>query len=211
MFEVNLHSSVLRLAQRLFLLVGVAALAYAGGTVASAAIHQRYQSWRFERMSAITRNLQREAAAPKVINAPYIVEGTVDVHEGDLIGKLEVPRIGISVMVLQGIENDTLTAGAGHVPGTPLPGTDGNVAIAAHRDTFFRKLERIRTGDSIQFATVRRTFEYVVDSTEIVDPEDTQVMESRARPELTLITCYPFYFIGSAPKRFVVHAVIRRQ
>jgi LPXTG-site transpeptidase (sortase) family protein len=62
------------------------------------------------------------------------------------------------------------------------------------------------TGDSIHFATVRRTYEYVVDSTEIVDPEDTQVMESRARPELTLITCYPFYFVGAAPKRFIVHA-----
>jgi sortase A len=104
-------------------------------------------------------------------------------------------------MVLQGIENDTLIAGAGHVPGTPLPGADGNVAIAAHWDTFFRKLERIMTGDSIQFVTVRRTYEYVVDSTEIVDPEDTQVMESRARSELTLITCYPFYFVGAAPKR----------
>jgi sortase A len=211
MCEVNLHSSVLRFAHRLFLWLGVAALVYAGGMAAYAGLYQRYQSWRFERVSAMTRNVQREAAAPKVIKAPDIVEGTVDLYEGDLIGKLEVPRIGISVMVLQGIENDTLIAGAGHVPGTPLPGTDGNVAIAAHRDTFFRKLERIRKGDSIQFATVRRTYEYVVDSTEIVDPEDTQVVESRARPELTLITCYPFYVIGSAPKRFVVHAVIRRQ
>jgi sortase A len=212
MCEVNLHSSVLRFAQRLFLWLGVAALAYVGGTAAYAGIYQRYQSWRFDRarVSAIARNLEQEAAAPKVIRAP-IVEEAAGLREGDVVGKLEVPRIGISVMVLQGIENDTLIAGAGHVPGTPLPGADGNVAIAAHRDTFFRKLERIMTGDSIQFVTVRRTYEYVVDSTEIVDPEDTQVMESRARPELTLITCYPFYFVGAAPKRFVVHALIRGQ
>jgi len=197
----------LRFAQRLFLWVGVAALAYAGGTAAYAGIYQRYQSWKFERarMSAIERNLKQEVAVPQIIKAA-IVEEAVDLREGDVVGRLEVSRIGISVIVLQGIDEDTLISGAGHVPGTPLPGAEGNVAIAAHRDTFFRKLQGIRPGDSIQVATVRRTYEYVVDSTEIVDPEDTQVMESRARPELTLITCYPFYFVGAAPKRFIVHA-----
>ena len=178
-------------------------------TAAYADIYQRYQSWKFERVTAITRTFDRGAAAPKAINAP--IWEAVGLREGDLVGKLHVPRIGISVMVLQGIENDTLIAGAGHVPGTPLPGADGNVAIAAHRDTFFRKLKGIVRGDIVQFATVRQTYEYVVDSIEVVDPEDTRVMESRARPELTLITCYPFYFIGSAPKRFVVHAMIREQ
>ena len=202
-----MHSLVLRFAQRLFLWVGVAALAYAGGTAAYAGIYQRYQSWKFERarMSAIERNLKQEVAVPQIIKAA-IVEEAVDLREGDVVGRLEVSRIGISVIVLQGIDEDTLISGAGHVPGTPLPGDEGNVAIAAHRDTFFRKLQGIRPGDSIQVATVRRTYEYVVDSTEIVDPEDTQVMESRARPELTLITCYPFYFVGAAPKRFIVHA-----
>jgi sortase A len=201
-----LHSSVLHFAQRLFLWLGVAALVYAGGSAGYGGIYQWYESWKFERgrESAIVRNLE-QSAAPKVIKVP-IVEQVAGLREGDVVGKLEVPRIGISVVVFQGIENHTLTVGAGHVPGTPLPGADGNVAIAAHRDTFFRKLERITVGDSIQFATVSRTYQYVVDSTEIVDPQDTQVMESRARPELTLITCYPFYFVGAAPKRFVVHA-----
>ena len=187
---------MLRFVPRLVLWLGVAALAYAGGTGAYAGIYQRYQSWKFN----------REIAVLEVQRAPS-VEKAVDLREGDLVGKLEVPHIGISVMVLQGIEQDTLTVGAGHVPGTPLPGADGNVAIAAHRDTFFRKLERILPGDSIRVVMVRRTYEYVVDSTEIVDPEDTRVMESRALPELTLITCYPFYFVGAAPKRFVVHAL----
>jgi sortase A len=179
----------------LFLWLGVAALAYAGGTAAYAGIYQRYQSWKFE----------QEVGAPEIIKAA-IVDQAVDLREGDLIGKLEVPRIGISVMILQGMAEHTLIVGAGHVPGTPLPGVEGNVAIAAHRDTFFRKLEGILPGDSIQVATVRGTYEYVVDSSEIVDPEDTRVMESRDYPELTLITCYPFYFIGAAPKRFIVHA-----
>ena len=182
---------MLRYAQRLFLWLGVAALVYAGGTAAYASIYQRYQAWTFE----------QEVAAPRAI-----IEEAVELREGDLIGKLEVPRVGISVMVFQGMAEDTLRVGAGHVPGTPLPGAEGNVAIAAHRDTFFRKLEGILPGDIIQVATVRRAYEYVVDSTEIVDPEDTQVMESRAREELTLITCYPFYFVGAAPKRFIVHA-----
>jgi sortase A len=187
--------------------LGVAALVYAGGMTAYAVVYQRYQSWKFERVlvSATARNYEQEAAAPKVIKAA-IVEEAAGLREGEVVGKLEIARIGISVMVLQGIENDTLIVGAGHVPGTPLPGADANVVIAAHRDTFFRKLEGIIAGDSIQFETLRGTYEYVVDSTEIVDPEDTQVMESRARSELTLITCYPFYFVGAAPKRFVVHA-----
>jgi sortase A len=216
---VNLHSSLLRFAHRLFLWLGVAILVYAGGTAAYAVFYQRYESWKFERalvtgtarnlergrVSAIARNLEHEVAAPEVVKAA-IAEEAAGLREGDVVGKLEVSRIGISVMVLQGIANDTLIVGAGHVPGTPLPGADGNVAIAAHRDTFFRKLEGIMAGDSIQFTTVRGTYEYVVDSTETVDPEDTQVMESRARPELTLITCYPFYFVGAAPKRFIVHA-----
>ena len=135
-----------------------------------------------------------------------VVAESVDLSEGDVIGKLEIPQIGISVMVLQGVKEETLRLGAGHVPGTPLPGADGNSAIAAHRDTFFRKLKRIRAGDRIQFLTVRGTAQYVVDSTEIVEPADTQVMESRGRPELTLISCYPFYFVGAAPRRFIVHA-----
>jgi sortase A len=202
-----LHSPVLRFVQRLFLWLGVASLVYAGGTAAYAAVYQSYQSWKFEqaRVRAIAPNLEREAATPKVSKAP-IVEEAAGLREGDVVGKLDVLRIGISVMVLQGIETYTLIVGAGHVPGTPVPGDDGNVVISAHRDTFFRKLEGIMVGDSIQFATVRGTYQYVVDSTEIVDPEDTQVMESRGRSELTLITCYPFYFVGAAPKRFVVHA-----
>ena len=190
-----MHSLVLRFAQRLFLWLGVAALSYAGGTAAYAGIYQRYQLWKF----------QQEAAELKVIKSA-IVEKTVDLREGDPVGKLEVPRIGISVIVLQGMERGTLIAGAGHVPRTPLPGAEGNVVIAAHRDTFFRKLEGILPGDRVQVATLRRTYEYVVSSSEVVDPEDIQVMESRARRELTLITCYPFYFVGPAPKRFIVHA-----
>ena len=194
-------------AHRLFLWLGLALLICAGGTSAYSGIYQRYQSWKFERalVSAKARNVRQHAAAPELSEAPLPDEPAA-FREGDVVGKLDIPRIGISVITLQGIETDTLILGAGHVPGTPLPGSNGNAAIAAHRDTFFRNLKAILVDDRIQFATVQGTYEYVVDSTEIVAPEDTQVMESRGRSELTLITCYPFYFVGSAPKRFVVHA-----
>jgi sortase A len=122
------------------------------------------------------------------------------------MGRLEIPSIGISVMVLHGTEDATLAIGAGHVPGTPSPGGDGNLVIAAHRDTFFRRLDGIRPGDRLRILTLGHTYDYVVLSTETVDPEDTRVMESHGRLELTLITCYPFHFVGAAPKRFIVHA-----
>ena len=187
---------VLRLGQRFFLAVGFVTLAYAGVTLAYVELYQRYESWKFER-KIDTIDLAKRAA---------IVAEAIDLSEGDLIGKLDVPQIGISVMVLQGIEEGTLHLGAGHVPGTPLPGREGNSVIAAHRDTFFRKLQGVRAGDRVQFSTVRGTFEYVVESTEIVEPDDTRVIESRGLKELTLISCYPFYFVGPAPQRFIVHA-----
>src|SRR5688572_10295235 len=102
-----MHSSILRFAQRLFLGIGVVTLVYAGGTAAYAGMYQRYQSWKF----------QQESSAPPVVEAPT-VEQAVELHEGVVVGKLEVPRVGISVMILHGMEAETLTVGAGHVPGT---------------------------------------------------------------------------------------------
>jgi sortase A len=168
-------------------------MAYAGGTAAYAEIVHRYESSAFD----------RERSATAVLNT---MERNVDLRDGDTMGRLEVPRIGISVMILHGTEDATLTLGAGHVPGTPSPGGNGNLVIAAHRDTFFRRLDRIRPGDRLRILTLGHTYDYVVKSTETVDPEDTRVMESHGRQELTLITCYPFYFVGAAPKRFIVHA-----
>ena len=191
LFEVVLRLRVLRFTQRLFLGVGVVILAYVGGMVAYAGVYQRYQSRMFEHKREL-RELTTSHA--------------VDVREGDLVGKLDIPRIGISVVVLEGVEAGTLEAAAGHVPGTADLGGEGNAAIAAHRDTFFRNLRGIRSGDRIQVSTLQGTYIYIVDSTRIVAPEETAVLESKGYPELTLITCYPFYFVGFAPKRFIVHA-----
>jgi sortase A len=126
--------------------------------------------------------------------------------EGELVGRIEIPRLGISTIVLEGVDTRTLRRGVGHIPETAPPGTDGNVGLAAHRDSFFRGLKDIRKNDIIRLRTLDGSYRYRVESTEIVDPEDTQVLADTGIPELTLVTCYPFYYVGSAPNRFIVHA-----
>jgi len=125
---------------------------------------------------------------------------------GALVGRLEIPRLGVSAIVLEGVDDKTLRRGVGHIPETPLPGMGGNVGLAAHRDSFFRPLKDIRKNDIIQLRTLEGNFRYRVESTQIVKPEDTEVLDDGPAPMLTLVTCYPFYYVGSAPKRFIVHA-----
>jgi sortase A len=124
-----------------------------------------------------------------------------------IIGRIEVPRLKVSAVVREGVDSKTLRRSAGHVPGTPLPGDEGNVALAAHRDTFFRGLRNVREQDRIRMVTPEGTFEYVVRSTQIVKPTDVEVLDSKnGKRELTLITCYPFNYVGHAPSRFIVRA-----
>jgi sortase A len=127
--------------------------------------------------------------------------------EGDLLGKLEIPRLRLSVMVMEGIAESTLRLGGGHVSGTAYPGSAGNSVVAAHRDTFFSKLRDVRKDDLIHFTTRSSTLSYRVTSTSVVNPSDTAVMRPTSKETITLVTCFPFYFIGPAPKRFVVSAV----
>jgi LPXTG-site transpeptidase (sortase) family protein len=188
--------SVSKSAQSLFLWFGIAALVYAGGKLGYAGIYQRYLAWSFDNDHA---KLESDTDSD--------IDGSFKPGEGDIVGRLEVPSVGISVMVLEGTDENTLASGAGHLPSSPLPGRSGNVAIAAHRDTFFRNLKTIKKGDAVRVVTLRHNFDYVVDSVKTVDPEDVRVLESRKPSELTLITCYPFYFVGNAPKRFIVHAI----
>jgi len=124
-----------------------------------------------------------------------------------IVGRIEIPRLGLSDMIVEGVAEPELRLGVGHIPGTALPGKRGNVAIAGHRDTFFRPLRNILANDSIQLVTLNGTYGYRVVSTQIVDPADVQVLNPTRRDTLTLVTCYPFYFVGSAPKRFIVRAV----
>ncbi|MGH9443759.1 MAG: class D sortase [Thermoanaerobaculia bacterium] len=125
---------------------------------------------------------------------------------GGLIGRLKVPRIGLSVIVLEGDNSRDLRLGIGHIPGTPFPWESGNAALAGHRDTFLRPLRGVHDGDRVEVATPRETYHYVVDSIRIVSPDDVGVLASTEASSLTLVTCYPFYYVGNAPKRFVVRA-----
>ncbi len=122
---------------------------------------------------------------------------------------LTSPAIKLEVPVLPGTDDLTLDRGVGHIDGTAIPGAAGNVGIAGHRDGFFRGLKDIHGGDTIDLTTEQGTESYVVDEILIVSPEDVFVLQSRSRDSLTLVTCYPFYFVGSAPKRYIVHASIR--
>lgn len=150
-----------------------------------------YQYYEGRRINRTATSAAVESRAPKL-------------HE--VIGRLDIPRLHVSTIVLEGDDDGALRLGAGHVPWTALPGRPGNMGIAAHRDTFFRPLRHIAQNDRITLATSHGDFHYVVDSTEIVRPKDVAVLNAASRPELTLITCYPFYYVGAAPLRFVVHA-----
>ncbi|HZL56078.1 MAG TPA: class D sortase [Bryobacteraceae bacterium] len=125
---------------------------------------------------------------------------------GDRIGEIEVPRLKLKVAVYEGDDAAILNEGAGHVPGTALPGGEGNICIAAHRDKFFRALRFIKPRDEIVLETKDGPLRYLVSSTAVVNPSDVQALMPAPRRDLTLVTCYPFFYVGSAPHRFIVHA-----
>ena len=125
---------------------------------------------------------------------------------GGIVGRIEIVRLGISVMVVEGTGAAALSHAAGHISGSALPGRPGNIGISAHRDTFFRPLRNIRQGDVITLTTPLGEYRYRVVSTRIVGPSDIEVLEPGESEVLTLVTCYPFYFVGPAPRRFIVRA-----
>jgi sortase A len=128
------------------------------------------------------------------------------VRAGGLVGMLDVPRLKLSTPVIEGDDDRTLKRAVGHLPDTPMPWEAGNAAMAGHRDGLFRPLKDVKVGDEIQFRTTREAFRYRVTGTDIVMPDDLSVLAPRSGATLTLITWYPFSYVGSAPKRFIVHA-----
>jgi sortase A len=157
----------------------------------------------FETVEA--RKFQAESAAAfERAAATHVAPARV--ANGEVVGMLDVPRLSLSTPVIEGDDERTLQRAAGHLPDTPLPWEDGNSAIAAHRDGLFRPLKDVKVGDEIRFRTTRDELVYRVAKTSIVRPDDVSVLLPRESSALTLITCYPFYYVGSAPKRFVVFA-----
>lgn len=121
-------------------------------------------------------------------------------------GRIEIPRVGIRAIVDEGADDRTLARAVGLIPGSAKPGENGNVVLAGHRDTFFRPLRKIELSDRIRLVVPPHTYEYEVQSVRVVSPEETSVLASKGVDELTLVTCYPFRFLGPAPERFIVSA-----
>lgn len=154
--------------------------------------------------SVEARRFQAEQAAEFARAAQAYAPVTV--RAGGLVGMLDVPRLQLTAPVIEGDDEVTLKRAAGHLPDTPLPWESGNSAIAGHRDGLFRPLKDIKVGDEIRFRSSRDQFRYRVTDTSIVRPDDISVLQPRGPASLTLITCYPFYFVGNAPKRFIIFA-----
>lgn len=127
-------------------------------------------------------------------------------QRGDAVAKLVIPRLAAQLFVVEGDGARELRRGPGHLTGTAMPGSHGNCVIAGHRDTHFRILKDIRKGDDILLETRNGEYLYRVKSTRVVSPQDTTALQPTSDPHLNLITCYPFFYVGSAPKRFVVEA-----
>jgi sortase A len=169
-----------------FLALGVLALSYAGFVFADSHVYQALETKKF-----------RQAG---LLSEPHILA------EGEAIGEIHVPRLAFNAIVVQGDSRANLRRAVGHISKSALPGEWGNVVLAGHRDTFFRPLRDIRLGDRIDFNTSDHSFEYLVESIEVVAPDDIQVLQPSTGRDLTFVTCFPFYFVGPAPKRFIVHA-----
>jgi LPXTG-site transpeptidase (sortase) family protein len=129
------------------------------------------------------------------------------VRTGDLVGRITIAKTGMEAVVFEGTDDRTLARGVGHLTGSAFPGEKGNVVLAAHRDTFFRSLEHVKAGDRIELATPSGSLHYRIDQIRIVNPDDLYVVRPTRTPTLTLITCYPFHYIGNAPKRYIVRGV----
>lgn len=216
-----------RWVEAVLLSVGFLCLLWVGGTLGYASLTQRYENYQLDqaiRGRPVTwigflrsiRWTRSETASP--VPEEQVRRDRPPIELGGLIGRVEVPRLQLSATVREGVEEKTLRRAVGHVPNTALPGEPGNFGIAAHRDTYFRGLRDVRKGDLIRVVTPERTFEYEVDSMKIVLPENVEVLDPTSEPVVTLVTCYPFNYVGSAPKRFIVRArqispepVLRRQ
>lgn len=214
----------MKVVERILLIVAVVALGWYVTARASSMIYQASQNRQLEQMRLEPEDVvlpPRVSPAPAERPAPAARPAPVSPRVPDarppaaerrlrdergLIGRIEIPRLGVSAIVREGVDDRTLRRAVGHVPETARPGDPGNVAFAAHRDTFFRPLKQIRVGDRIRVSTPDGDFSYVVSEARVVAPDEVSVLAPTPESTLTLITCYPFNMAGPAPDRFIVRA-----
>jgi sortase A len=191
--------TTLKWTQRTLFAAGILSLAYCGFVLADAGMFQRRERQNLERLLTA----ERPPASPRPAAESSLPPA---IGPDGLIGQINIERLGVSVVVVEGTGEPSLRRGAGHIAGTALPGQIGNIGIAAHRDRFFRPLRNIRQDDIITLTTLRGEFRYRVVSTKIANAYDVAVLDPDGSEVLTLVTCYPFYFVGAAPDRFIVRA-----
>jgi sortase A len=184
--------------------VGIALLAYSAWVVLDARQFQQRENQVLDRLLREKPSSSLTLHTPATI--PPVPADQSPERIGSLIGRIEIPRLGLSEVIVEGADAKTLRRAVGHMPQTPMPGQTGNTAITGHRDTFFRPLRKIHQDDLITLTTLQGQFLYRVVSTRIVQPDDVAVLDPGGGESLTLITCYPFYFVGAAPQRFIVRA-----
>lgn len=233
---VDRPQNALSIIRTVLLVIGLLGIGYYCYSVADQDVYQAYQNWVFDQQIAGRRNVVfsdyvREQTPFGFIVGTKPAPNVLPQHQpetaaprpvmGSVVGRVEIPRLGIAAMVREGVDAKTLSIAVGHVPSTALAGETGNFAIAAHRDTLFRGLKDVRKGDLVTFRSPAGTYTYQVVATKIVWPSDVSVLRpdgggvipftevsTNTQPNklLTMITCYPFYYVGSAPKRFIVEA-----
>lgn len=194
----NPLKSALRAAEVFLWVVAVASLGFCSIAYGGAAIHQA-------REKAILASLRANAAAHGDVGAGVRATNLKAPNEV-LLGLIEIPRLDTATIVEEGVSTGTLWKAVGHIPGTAFPGEPGNAVLAGHRDTYFSGLGDLKAGDLVSFKSPTATYSYRVESTRIVEPDDGSVLRASKDATLTLITCYPFHYIGSAPQRYVVTA-----
>jgi sortase A len=179
------------------------ALSYCGVVLVQTWIFQKRASAEFERKLDAERTAREGSSRSATPGAPVAPPA---IAADGLIGRIAIKRLSLSAVIFEGTDKATLRKAVGHITSTALPGQPGNVGIAGHRDTFFRPLRNIQTYDVITLTTFSGEFRYRVVSTRVVPPTEVSVLDPDETEVLTLVTCYPFYFVGSAPSRFIVRA-----
>lgn len=212
----------------LLFFLGLCGIAYYGYALSNEYVYQAYENWAFDQkitgrqvtfsdylrertpfgfLTGSRRSTANVATNESTARREVQPSTPTRLVEGTVLGRVQIARLNLSAMVREGVDNETLSRAVGHLPYTALPGQTGNFAIAAHRDTLFRALKDIQKDDRVTFQSQTETYTYEVVSTKIVKPSDLSVVQPQGSEKLlTMITCYPFYYVGSAPKRFIVQA-----
>lgn len=196
----------LRVVRSLLLLTGIVCIGIYSYSYLYRTAYQIYQSWQFDHGTDEPAPASEPARALPVLLPDADRGGPPTSGRAGVIGRISIPRLHLSAIVEEGVDKLTLARAVGHIPGTALPGETGNMAIAGHRDTFFRALKDLMPDDQIDFTTHSRKFHYTVDSLTVVEPSDVSVLKPTGGRTLTIVTCFPFNYIGNAPRRFIVHA-----